>query len=80
MRLSKLNAAARLGVSPYYINRMVRRGQFNAENKPHGTRLIVWSSRMMNLVMSQLVNRRAQMVKHLIHHVTHRNSSLVNLP
>ena len=80
MRLSKLNAAARLGVSPNYINRMLRRGQLKAENEHHGTRLIVWSSRMMNLVTSQLIKRRAPMVKHLIHHVTHRKGTLMNLP
>ena len=80
MRLSNLNAATRLGVSPSYINRMIWRGQFKAENEHHGTRLIVWSSRMMNLVISQLIKRRAQMVNHLIHHVTHRKGPLLNLP
>ena len=42
MRLSKLDAAARLGVSPSTIDRMIRRGQLKAENEPHGTRYKVW--------------------------------------
>ena len=80
MRLSKLNTPARLGVSPSIIDRTSGRGQLKAKNEPHGSRLIVWSSRMMNLVMSQLIKRRAQMVKHLIHQVTYRKGSLMNLP
>ena len=42
MRLSKLDAAARLGVSPSTIDRMIRRGELEAENEPHGTRYKVW--------------------------------------
>ena len=42
MRLSKLDAAARLGVSPSTIDRMIRRGELKADNEPHGTRYKVW--------------------------------------
>ena len=42
MRLSKLEAAMRLGVSPSTIDRMIQRGQLEAEKEPHGTRYKVW--------------------------------------
>ena len=42
MRLSKLDAAARLEVSPSTIDRMIRRGELKADNEPHGTRYKVW--------------------------------------
>ena len=42
MRLSKLEAAMRLGVSPSTVDRMIQRGQLEAEKEPHGTRYKVW--------------------------------------
>ena len=42
MRLSKLEAAMRLGVSPSTIDRMIQRGQLEAEKELHGTRYKVW--------------------------------------
>ena len=42
MRLSKLEAAARLGISPSTVDRMIRRGELKAENEHHGTRYKVW--------------------------------------
>ena len=42
MRLSKLNAATHFGVSPSTIDRMIQRGQLNAEREPHGTRYKIW--------------------------------------
>ena len=40
MRLSKLEAAMRLGVSPSTVDRMIQRGQLEAEKEPHGTRAL----------------------------------------
>ena len=42
MRLSKLDAATRLGVSPSTVDRMIQRGQLDAEKEPHGTRYKIW--------------------------------------
>ena len=42
MRLSKLEAAMRLGVSPSTVDRMIQRGQLEAEKEPHGTRYKIW--------------------------------------
>ena len=42
MRLSKLDAAAHLGVSPATIDRRIQRGELQAEKEPHGTRYKVW--------------------------------------
>ena len=42
MRLSKLNAATHFGVSPSTIDRMIQRGQLNAEREPRGTRYKIW--------------------------------------
>ena len=42
MRLSKLDAAAHLGVSPATIDRRIQRGDLKAEKEPHGTRYKVW--------------------------------------
>ena len=42
MRLSKLDAATRLGISPSTVDRMIQRGQLDAEKEPHGTRYKVW--------------------------------------
>ena len=42
MRLSKLEAAARLGVTTATIDRRLQRGELKAEKEPHGTRYRVW--------------------------------------
>ena len=42
MRLSKLDTAIRLGVSPSTVDRMIQRGQLDAEKEPHGTRYKIW--------------------------------------
>ena len=42
MRLSKLDAAAHLGISPSTIDRMIQRGELESEKEPHGTRYKVW--------------------------------------
>ena len=42
MRLSKLDAAAHLGLSPSTIDRMIQRGELESEKEPHGTRYKVW--------------------------------------
>ena len=42
IRLSKLDAAGRLGKSPATINRMIERGDLTVEREPHGTRYKVW--------------------------------------
>ena len=42
MRLSKLDAATRLGISPSTVDRMIQRGQLDAEKEPHGTRYKIW--------------------------------------
>ena len=42
MRLSKLDAATRLGISPSTVDRMIQRGQLDAEKEPHSTRYKIW--------------------------------------
>lgn len=42
MRLSKQEAATRLGVSTATIERRIQRGELQAEQEPHGTRYRVW--------------------------------------
>ena len=42
LRLSKLDAAARLGKSPATINRMIVRGDLRVEKELHGSRYKVW--------------------------------------
>ena len=42
MRLSKLDAATRLGISPSTVDRMIQRGQLDAEKELHGTRYKIW--------------------------------------
>ena len=42
MRFSKLDAAARLGVSPSTVDRMIQRGELEAEKEHHGTRYKIW--------------------------------------
>ena len=42
MRLSKLEAAARLGISPSTVDRMIQLGEIEAEKEHHGTRYKVW--------------------------------------
>ena len=42
IRLSKLDAAARLGKSPATITRMIDRGDLKTEKEPHGSRYKVW--------------------------------------
>ena len=42
LRLSKLDAAARLGKSPATITRMIERGDLRVEREPHGSRCKVW--------------------------------------
>ena len=42
MRLSKQQAAARLGVSTATIERKIQRGELKAEKEPHGSRYRVW--------------------------------------
>ena len=41
-RLTKLEAAARLGVSPSTIDRMIRRNELAIEKEVRGTRYKVW--------------------------------------
>ena len=42
MRLSKLEAAAHLGISPTTVDRRIQRGELQAVKEPHGTRYRVW--------------------------------------
>ena len=42
MRLSKQDAATRLGVSTATVERRIQRGELEAEKEPHGTRYRVW--------------------------------------
>ena len=69
MRLSKLEAAMRLGVSPSTIDRMIQRGQLEAEKDPHGTRYKVWvlldDEQTENQVTHHPVN---QLTSHLTNH------------
>ena len=41
-RLSKLDAAKALGVSPTTVDRMIGRGELQTEQEPRGTRYKVW--------------------------------------
>ena len=41
-RLSKLEAAQRLGVSPSTLDRMIRRGELEIEREGRGDRAKVW--------------------------------------
>ena len=41
-RLTKLEAAARLGVSPSTIDRMIRRNELSIEKEHHGSQYKVW--------------------------------------
>ena len=42
MRLSKLEAAAHLGISPTTINRRIKSGNLKVEKEPHGSSYKIW--------------------------------------
>ena len=42
MRLSKLQAAAHLGISPTTVDRRIQRGELQSEKEAHGTRYRIW--------------------------------------
>ena len=42
MRLSKLEAAAHLGISPTTVNRRIKNGTLKVEKEPHGSSYKIW--------------------------------------